>query len=100
MERTIQSGVPKIKRHTKSTHANSTLATDGTRLVAMLGSEGLYTYDMTGRLLWKKDLGLLDSGYYEVPEAQWEFGSSPVIHDGVVVIQPTYKRVRSWRLST
>jgi outer membrane protein assembly factor BamB len=87
VDRTILTGVPKIKRHTKSTHANSTLATDGVHLVAMLGSEGLYTYDMEGTLLWKKDLGVLDSGYYMVPEAQWEFGSSPVIHDGVIVVQ-------------
>lgn len=84
---TIQTGVPKIKRHTKSTHANSTLATDGNNLVAMLGSEGLYTLDMNGKVLWKKDLGVLDSGYYQVPQAQWEFGSSPIIHEGVVLIQ-------------
>ena len=30
-EKTVHSGVPKIKRHPKSTHANSTLATDGRR---------------------------------------------------------------------
>ena len=79
LDRSVLSGVPKIKRHTKSTHANSTLAADGAHLVAMFGSEGLYTHDMDGKLLWKKDLGLLDSGYYQVPEAQWEFGSSPII---------------------
>lgn len=83
----IHTGVPAIKRHTKSTHANSTLATDGTHLVAMLGSEGLHAFDMNGKLLWKKDLGVLDSGYFMVPAAQWEFASSPVIHDGVLVIQ-------------
>lgn len=86
-ERTMHTAVPTIKRHMKSTHANSTLATDGTFLVAMLGSEGLFAYDMKGTLLWKKDLGLLDSGYYVVPAAQWEFGSSPVIHEGVIVLQ-------------
>jgi outer membrane protein assembly factor BamB len=80
-------GVPKIKRHTKATHANSTLATDGERIVAFFGSEGLYTYDMKGRLLWKKDLGVLDAGFFMVPDAQWETGSSPVIHDGVVIVQ-------------
>jgi outer membrane protein assembly factor BamB len=37
--------------------------------------------------LWTKDFGVLDSGYYQVPEAQWEFGSSPIIHDGKVIIQ-------------
>ena len=85
--RTIHTGVPTIKRHTKSTHANTTLATDGTHLVAMLGSEGLHTFTMDGELLWNKDLGVLDSGFYMVPEAQWEFASSPVIHDGAVIIQ-------------
>jgi len=84
---TIHTGVPIIKRHTKSTHANTTLATDGTHLVAMLGSEGLHAFDMEGKLRWKKDLGVLDSGFYLVKSAQWEFASSPVIHEGVVIIQ-------------
>lgn len=80
-------GVPKVKRHAKSSHANSTPATDGKHLVAFFGSEGLYCYDMQGKLLWKKDLGLLDSGFYMVPDAQWGFASSPIIHDGRVIVQ-------------
>lgn len=86
-ETKMHEGVPQVKRHTKSTHANSTLATDGTHLVAMLGSEGLFAFDMKGRQLWKVNLGPLDSGYYVVPAAQWEFGSSPIIHDGKVIVQ-------------
>ena len=79
--------MPKIKRHMKSTHANSTLATDGERIIAFFGSEGLHAFDMKGKQLWKKDLGVLDAGYYLAPEAQWETGSSPILHDGVVVVQ-------------
>jgi outer membrane protein assembly factor BamB len=86
-QQTAHKGVPKIKRHTKATHANSTLATDGERIVAFFGSEGLYAFDMKGKLLWKKDLGVLDAAFYMVPEAQWETGSSPVLHDDVVVVQ-------------
>jgi outer membrane protein assembly factor BamB len=86
-ERTAHSGVPGVKRHPKSTHANSTLATDGRRVVALFGSEGLYVFDLEGTLLWKKDLGPLDSGFFRVPGAQWGFGSSPVIHEGKVVVQ-------------
>ena len=86
-QHTAYKGVPKIKRHTKATHANSTLATDGERLLAFFGSEGLYAYDLAGKLLWSKNLGVLDAGYFQVPEAQWETGSSPVLHDNVVVIQ-------------
>jgi outer membrane protein assembly factor BamB len=86
-QRTAYTGVPKIKRHMKSTHANSTLATDGEHLVAFFGSEGLYAFDLKGTPLWKKDLGVLDAGFFMVPAAQWETGSSPIIHDGVVVVQ-------------
>lgn len=80
-------GIPRVKRHPKSTHANSTLATDGKHLVAMFGSEGLYAYDLKGKLIWKKDLGLLTSGYFRVPTATWGFASSPVIHDGRLIVQ-------------
>ncbi len=86
-EKTLFSGVPRIKRHPKSTHANSTLATDGSNLVAFFGSEGLFCLDMGGRQLWKKDLGVLESAYYVAPDAQWEFGSSPVIYRDRVLIQ-------------
>ncbi len=85
--RTAHQGVPKIKRHTKASHANSTPATDGKHVVAFFGSEGLYCYDMDGKLLWKQDLGLLDSGFYKAPGAQWGFGSSPIIHEDMVVVQ-------------
>ena len=87
VDKSILSGVPKVKRHTKSTHANSTLATDGTRLVVMLGSEGLYAFDMNGKELWRKDFGMLDSGFYMAPAAQWEFASSPVIYENKLIIQ-------------
>jgi len=86
-EKSILKAVPKIKRHTKASHANSTLATDGERLIAFFGSEGLYAFDMKGNQLWKKDLGVLDAGWYVARENQWETGSSPILHGGVVVVQ-------------
>ena len=86
-ERTAHSGVPKVKRHTKSTHASSTLATDGRYILAFFGSEGLYAYDMKGKEIWKKDFGVLDSGFFMVPDAQWAFGSSPIIHGDRAIIQ-------------
>jgi outer membrane protein assembly factor BamB len=86
-KRTVHRGIPQIKRHTKASHANSTPATDGKRVVVFLGSEGLHCYDRCGNRLWKKDLGMLDSGYYAVPDAQWGFGSSPIIFRGMVIVQ-------------
>ena len=85
--RVAHEGEPKVKRHPKSSHANCTPATDGRRVVAFFGSEGLYCYDLDGELKWKKDFGELDAGYYVVPQAQWEFASSPVIHEDKVIVQ-------------
>lgn len=85
--RTAHRGVPRVKRHPKSSHANPTPATDGKRIVAFFGSEGLYCYSKEGELLWKKDLGHLDSGYFRATRAQWGFASSPVLHGGKVIVQ-------------
>lgn len=85
-ERELHRGVPAVKRHTKSSHASATAATNGERLLVFLGSEGLYCLNLEGKVLWRKSFGVLDAGYYEVPDAQWEFGNSPVIHDGKAVV--------------
>jgi outer membrane protein assembly factor BamB len=86
-ERTACQGVPKVRRHIKASHANSTPATDGTHLVVCFGSEGLYCYSLSGSLLWRRDLGLLDSGWFINPEYQWGFGSSPIIYRDRVIVQ-------------
>ncbi|MFN2516993.1 MAG: PQQ-binding-like beta-propeller repeat protein [Pyrinomonadaceae bacterium] len=86
-ERTAAEGLPKVKRHPKSTHADSTPATDGKYLVALFGSEGLYCFDLKGKLRWKQDLGVLDSGWFYDPDYQWEHGSSPIIYKNVVIVQ-------------
>jgi len=71
----------------KGTHANPTVSTDGRHVVASFGSEGVHCFDPRGTLLWKRDLGVLDSGNYEVPDAQWGFASSPVIAGDRVIVQ-------------
>jgi outer membrane protein assembly factor BamB len=79
-------GVPRAKRHPKASPCNSTPVRDGNRIVAIFGSEGLFCFDMAGKLVWQKDLGPMDSGFYLVPSAQWGFASSPVIAEGKVVV--------------
>src|SRR5665647_1916189 len=86
-EKTSYKGIPKMKRHPKSTHANTSVATDGNYVVAFFGSEGLFCYDMSGKLVWQKNFGLLKSVWYMVKTAEWEFASSPVIYNGVLIIQ-------------
>jgi outer membrane protein assembly factor BamB len=85
--RTAFEGAPKIKRHLKGSHANCTPATDGKRLVACFGSEGLYCYDFDGKLLWARDLGTLDSSFALEQQYEWGFAASPVLHDGRVILQ-------------
>jgi outer membrane protein assembly factor BamB len=79
-------GAPRARRHPKASACNSTPATDGKHIVAIFGSEGLFCFDMEGKLLWQKDLGPMASGFYIAPSAQWGFGSSPIIADGKVIV--------------
>jgi outer membrane protein assembly factor BamB len=85
--RTAFEGVPKSKRHLKGSQANCTPATDGKRVVACFGPEGLYCYDFQGKLLWKRDLSSIDSSFAIDQQYEWGFGSSPIIHDGHVILQ-------------
>jgi outer membrane protein assembly factor BamB len=85
--RTAYEGVPKIKRHLKGSQANCTPATDGHHVIACFGSEGLYCYDFAGKLVWKRDLSTLDSSFVIDQEYEWGFGNSPVIHEGLAILQ-------------
>jgi outer membrane protein assembly factor BamB len=80
-------GVPKIKRHLKGSQANCTPVTDGKCVVACFGPEGLYCYDFAGNLRWKRDLSSIDSSFAIDQQYEWGFGSSPIIYDGLVILQ-------------
>ena len=86
-ERTAYEGLPREKRHIKATYANATPATDGRYVVAFFGSQGLYTYDVNGKEIWKKDLGVLNAGAYDLPEYEWGTASSPIIYKDLVIVQ-------------
>lgn len=86
-ERVAHEGEPIEKRHIKSTYANSTPATDGRIVVAWFGSQGVHAYDVNGRFLWKVDLGRLDLGAYDIPTFEWGSASSPIIWNGLVILQ-------------
>ncbi|MDX1502237.1 MAG: PQQ-binding-like beta-propeller repeat protein [Thermoanaerobaculia bacterium] len=80
-------GAPRAQRHVKASHANSTPATDGKTVVAIFGSQGLVAFDVGGRELWRRDLGVLDPGLYGDPASQWGHSSSPVLWNGRVFVQ-------------
>ncbi len=83
----LHRGTPKTLRHTKSSQANATPATDGKRIVTLLGSVGLLlAHDLDGALLWERDVGVLNSGWFYDPGFQWGHSSSPVIHRDTVIV--------------
>jgi len=86
-ERVALKGIPKSKRHTKSSQANCTPATDGKYLVVHFGSEGLFCYDLKGNLIWEKNMGILNPGPYTDPGVEWGYGSSPIIFQNRIIIQ-------------
>lgn len=57
-ERTAREAAPHEGSHPDNgTYAASSAMTDGKHVYAFFDSEGLYAYDMDGKLLWEKDLG-------------------------------------------
>jgi outer membrane protein assembly factor BamB len=80
-------GEPRNKRHIKSTYASSTPATDGRIVVAWFGSQGVHAYDVNGNALWRVDLGRVDMGAYDIPSFEWGPASSPIIWNGLVLLQ-------------
>jgi outer membrane protein assembly factor BamB len=87
-DRMVHEGLPGTKRHTKATHASSTPATDGRHVVSLFGSQGLLVaHDAAGKLLWKQNVGVLDSGWFYDPDYQWGHASSPVIYKNLVIVQ-------------
>lgn len=80
-DRLAHEGKPAIAKHLKNTYASETPVTDGERVYAFFGSAGLFTYDMDGNLLWKRDLGAYPTRF------GWGTASSPAVEDGRVFIQ-------------
>lgn len=91
-DRVAFDGVPRVRRHMKASHASATAATDGTRVVALFGSEGLYCFDMSGQLRWKQDLGVMNTGLVGAEDVQWGPASSPIVHGPLVIVQNDRQR--------
>lgn len=78
-ERTVWEGTPVDSRHKKASFASPTATTDGERVYAYFGSEGLYAYDFDGTLAWKFDPGVVGSMGVGV-------GTSPVLYRDLVIL--------------
>jgi outer membrane protein assembly factor BamB len=79
--RDVHDGVPRSVRVTGSTYANSTPATDGKHIVVTIANEAVLCLDLDGKVLWKKELGLID------PKGSLDPSSSPLIVGNRVIVQ-------------
>ena len=72
--------VPHESHYIDSSWASASPLTDGRRLFANFGSNGLFAYDLDGQLLWHKDLGDMTTrnGFGE--------GASPAVHGETLVV--------------
>ena len=86
-QRTAAELTPALHRHEKGSHANATPATDGQRVVAIVGEGLLVAYDFNGRRLWQADLGPLHLGLAGDRSSHWGYASSPVVGDGRAYVQ-------------
>lgn len=66
-------------RHRRSSFAGPTPITDGTRVYAYFGPEGLYAFDYSGKLEWK--------AVEKFPTLGLGTGTSPVLFQDLVIIQ-------------
>jgi len=78
-EHTPYEGVVYDARHRRSSFASPTVATDGRFVFAYFGPEGLYAYDVSGKLLWKV--------VEKFPHLGLGVGTSPVLFENLVIIQ-------------
>ena len=82
-EQICRSGEPSVTRHAKATHANTTLTVVDNRVFAFFGSEGLYCLDLDGKILWQRDLGVINISKYGIG---WGYASSPAVFGGKLVL--------------
>ena len=79
-ERVAAERVPHEGHHPSHTYAAGSPTTDGHRLYASFGSFGTYCYDLDGKPLWSRDLGILHT------RLGWGEAVTPVVHAGRVLL--------------
>jgi outer membrane protein assembly factor BamB len=82
-ERVAKVATPHEGHHREyGSFASNAPATDGRYLYASFGSRGIYCYDLDGKLVWEKDLGVQ-------MKIRWQFGEgvAPALH-GDLLIHP------------
>ena len=73
-------GLPHEGRHGTGTYASPSPVTDGEHIYSYFGSQGIYCYDMNGKLKWSEDLGDM-----KIANTFGE-GSSLALHGDTIVV--------------
>jgi outer membrane protein assembly factor BamB len=79
-DRVAWEGTPYDTRHKRGSYASPTPVSDGERVYAYFGAEGVYAYDFSGNLAWKWWPGGIATFGVGV-------GTSPVFYKDVVILQ-------------
>jgi len=79
-QRTVRENVPHESGHQTGSFASNSPVTDGERVYAFFGSNGLYCLNWDGLPLWEKDFGQMHSLH-----AHGE-GSSPALHGETLIV--------------
>ena len=79
-QQTPRAEVPHEGHQKDNSYASASAVTDGEVVLAFFGSHGLYAYNLSGKLLWQKDLGhqRTRNGFGE--------GSSPALYGNTVIV--------------
>ncbi len=64
--------------HPTNPFCSASPVTDGERVIAWFGSAGVYCFDLDGKQLWSRELG--------IQEHEWGYAASPVIHGDLCFI--------------
>jgi len=72
--------VPHEGHHPTHSYAGGSPTTDGKFLYAGFGSQGIYCYDLDGKLQWKRDLGRMHT------RLGWGEATTPVIHGDSLIV--------------
>ena len=74
-------GKPGIITHRDNTYASETPVTDGKYLYVYFGMRGLYCYDLDGKKIWEKNIGIYPM------QANWGTSSSPILYKDYLILQ-------------
>jgi outer membrane protein assembly factor BamB len=79
-KKTATEAVPHEGHHPTHSYAGGSPTTDGRRVYVSFASYGTYCYDLTGKLLWSRDFGRMNS------RLGWGEAVTPVVHGDVVLL--------------